>query len=88
MHEHRRDPIKLRLKKAQGHVGAILRMIDEGRDCPEILLQVSAVRAALTQIGVLVLEDHLDSCIVDAVENGSAEMVLLDLKESIERFVR
>ncbi|MFC2082775.1 metal-sensitive transcriptional regulator [Candidatus Bipolaricaulota bacterium] len=88
MHEHRREPIKLRLKKAQGHVGAVLRMVEEGRDCPEILLQISAVRAALTQIGVLVLEDHLDSCLVDAIEAGSAEEVMLDLKESLERFVR
>ena len=88
MHEHRRDAVKLRLKKAQGHVGAVLRMVEEGRDCPEILLQVSAVRSAITQIGKLILEDHLDSCVVDAIEAGSGDEVLLELKESLERFIR
>lgn len=88
MHEHRRDQIAQRLKKITGHAGAILRMVDEGRDCPEILLQISAVRAALTQVGKMVLEDHLDTCIVDAVQAGSGEKALSELKESLARFLR
>ncbi|MGB2982633.1 MAG: metal-sensitive transcriptional regulator, partial [Candidatus Bipolaricaulia bacterium] len=50
MHEHSHEQATQRLKKISGHVGAVLRMVEEGRDCPEILLQVSAVRAALTQV--------------------------------------
>ncbi|MGB2982294.1 MAG: metal-sensing transcriptional repressor, partial [Candidatus Bipolaricaulia bacterium] len=77
-----------RLKKISGHVGAVLRMVEEGRDCPEILLQVSAVRAALTQVGKIILEDHLDTCIVDAVKAGSGEKAIAELKESLARFLR
>lgn len=87
MHEHKRDKVELRLKKISGHVQAVLRMLDEGRDCPEILLQISAVRAALTQVGRLILEDHLDTCIVDAVQAGSGEKALSELKESLARFI-
>ena len=87
MHEHNRDQVKLRLKKISGHVSAVLRMVEENRDCPEILLQISAVRAALTQVGRIILEDHLDTCIVDAVKAGSGEKALSELKESLARFL-
>lgn len=87
MHEHNRDQVELRLKKISGHVSAVLRMVEENRDCPEILLQISAVRAALTQVGRIILEDHLDTCIVDAVKAGSGEKALLKLKESLARFL-
>jgi len=87
MHEHSHEAAKLRLKKISGHVSAVLRMVEEDRDCPEILLQVSAVRAALTQVGRLILEDHLDTCIVDAIKAGSGEKALAELKESVARFI-
>ena len=87
MHEHRRDQIVLRLKKAVGHAQAVLRMVEDNRDCPEILLQISAVRAALTQAGKLVLQDHLDTCIVDAIKNGSGEKALSEFKDSLSRFL-
>ncbi len=87
MYEHNRDQVELRLKKISGHVSAVLRMVEENRDCPEILLQVSAVRAALTQVGKIILEDHLDTCIVDAVKAGSGEKALSELKESLARFI-
>ena len=87
MHEQSRDPIVQRLKRITGHVQAVQRMIEEDRDCPQILLQISAVRAALTQVGRLVLEDHLDTCIVDAVKRGEGEKALSELKESMARFL-
>ena len=87
MHEHKRDKVTLRLKKISGHVQAILRMLDEERDCPEILLQVSAVRGALAQVGRLILEDHLDTCVVEAVEAGCGEKAIAELKDSLARFL-
>ena len=87
MHEKSREPIVKRLKRISGHVQGVQRMIEEGRDCPDILLQISAVRAALNQVGRLVLEDHLDTCIVEAVRQGEGEKALSDLKESMARFL-
>ena len=87
MHGHRRDDIVLRLKKVVGHTQAILRMVEDDRDCPEILLQISAVRAALTQAGRLLLQDHLDTCIVEAIQSGSGDEALSEFKESLARFL-
>ena len=87
MHEKTHQKVRDRLSKAEGHVRAIRRMVEDDRDCPEVLLQLAAVRAALAQIGRIVLEDHLDTCIVAAIEEGSGEKAIAKLKESLARFL-
>jgi len=87
MHEKTHEEVKKRLSKVEGHVKAIGRMVEDGRDCPEVLLQVAAVRAALVQIGRIILEDHLDTCIVAAAEAGSGEQAIAKLKESLAQFL-
>jgi DNA-binding FrmR family transcriptional regulator len=87
MHEKTHQEVTDRLRKVEGHLRAIGRMVEDGRDCPEVLLQISAVRAALDQIGRIILEDHLDVCIVAAIEEGSGEKAIAKLKESLSRFL-
>ncbi len=53
----------------------------------EVLLQISAVRDALDQVGRIILEDHMDTCIVAAIEEGYGERVIAKLKESLARFL-
>ena len=71
-HENTKD-IKNRLARVVGHLHSIERMIDDGRDCAEVLVQLAAVRGALNSICKMILKDHLDHCIVDAVRSGDAE---------------
>ena len=80
--------VTARLSKVEGHLKAVRRMVEEGRDCPDVLLQISAVRAALDQIGRIIIEDHLDICIVAAIEEGCGEKAVAELKESLARFIR
>ncbi|MCD5412518.1 metal-sensing transcriptional repressor [Dehalococcoidia bacterium] len=87
MHEKTHQEVAARLSKVEGHLRAVRRMVEDGRDCPEVLLQISAVRAALDQIGRIILEDHLDTCIVAAIEEGSGEKAIAKLKESLARFL-
>lgn len=87
MHEKTHQEVSARLSKAEGHVRAVRRMVDDGRDCPEVLLQISAVRAALAQVGRIVLEDHLDTCIVAAIKEGSGEKAIAELKKALARFI-
>jgi DNA-binding FrmR family transcriptional regulator len=87
MHEKTHQEVTARLSKVEGHLRAVGRMVEDGRDCPEVLLQISAVRAALDQIGRIILEDHLDTCIVAAIEEGSGEKAIAKLKESLARFL-
>ena len=66
---------------------AVKNMIEDGRDCSEVLIQIAAVRSAINNIGKIILEDHINHCLVDAIETGD-EQVLKDLNEAINKFVK
>ncbi len=77
-----------RLARIEGHVAGLRAMVEQGRSCPEVLTQIAAVRAALDQVGRLVLEDHLTHCVVDAAKRGDARRTLADLETALQRFIR
>ncbi|SCL93504.1 Copper-sensitive operon repressor [Sporanaerobacter sp. PP17-6a] len=62
-------------------------MVEEGRDCSEILIQLSAVRSAINSISRIVLQDHITHCVVDAVKNGDKK-VLDDLNNAVAKFLK
>lgn len=64
-----------RLSRAIGHLTAVRAMVEEGRDCAEVLVQIAAVRSALNGVCKVILKDHMDHCIVDAVESGDTEAI-------------
>ncbi|MDR1642142.1 MAG: metal-sensing transcriptional repressor [Clostridiales bacterium] len=64
-----------RLSRAIGHLNAVKTMVQDGRECPEVLIQLSAVRSAINGICELILQDHIDHCIVDAVKTGDMAAV-------------
>lgn len=76
-----------RLSRAIGHLESIKRMVEEGRDCSEVLVQLSAVKSAINNTGKVILKDHIEHCLVDAVECGDMEAVA-DLTEAIDRFMK
>ncbi len=85
-HEHHQQVIN-RLARIEGHVRAIKRMVEEDIPCPDVLTQIAAVRAALNSVGRVILEDHLQSCMVEAVEKDDYQRALRDLKESLDQFI-
>ncbi len=76
-----------RMARLIGHLQSVRRMVEDGRDCSEVLLQISAVDAALKNVGKIILKDHLEHCIVDAVQDNDRE-ALVRLEQAIDRFVR
>ena len=62
-------------------------MVEEGRDCSEVLIQLSAVKAAINNTGKVILQDHIEHCIVDAIESGDHE-ALEELNKAIDRFIK
>ena len=76
-----------RLSRAIGHMESIRRMVEEGRDCSEVLIQLSAVKAAINNTGKVILQDHIEHCIVDAIESGDHE-ALEELNKAIDRFMK
>lgn len=76
-----------RLSRAIGHLESIRRMVEDGRDCSEVLIQLSAVKSAINNTGKVILQDHIEHCIVDAVESGDHE-ALEELSKAIDRFIK
>lgn len=76
-----------RLSRAIGHMESIKRMVEEGRDCTEVLVQLSAVKSAINNTGKIILQDHIEHCIVDAVEHGDKEAIR-ELERAIDRFMK
>lgn len=76
-----------RLSRAIGHLESIKRMVEEGRDCSEVLIQLSAVKSAINNTGKVILKDHIEHCMVDAVESGNHKAIE-ELTEAIDRFMK
>ena len=76
-----------RLSRAIGHLESVRKMVENGRDCSEVLIQIAAVRAAITNIGKVILQDHIQHCIVDAVEEGD-DQAIASLCAAIDKFIK
>jgi len=77
-----------RLSRIEGHVRGIKRMLAEHGTCEDLLLQVSAVRAALNQVQARLLENHMETCVADAVRAGKGERALRQLKSALAQVVK
>ncbi len=84
MNDANKTAVQRRLKSIEGHVRGIQRMSDESAYCMDILQQIRAVQSALERTGQLILEDHLNSCVVNAVRSGEPaeqERVISEIME-------
>ena len=86
VHENQKAVIN-RLARAIGHLEKVKRMVEQGEDCSEILIQLAAVRAALNSTGKVILQDHMRHCMVDAISAGDHAAVE-ELCQAIDKFVK
>ena len=86
VHENQKAVIN-RLARAIGHLEKVKRMVEDGQDCSDVLVQLAAVRSALDNTGKVILQDHLRHCMVDAVAGGD-EDAIDDLCSAIDRFMK
>lgn len=87
-HSHQNTKAVLnRLSRANGHLESVKRMVEDGKDCSEVLIQLSAVIAALNNTGKVILKDHMDHCIVDAVKSGDKKAIE-NLSKAIDSFIK
>ena len=82
-----KDKLAARLNRVEGQVRGISRMVAEDKYCIDILTQVNAVKAALDQVALLLLEDHVKGCVVEAVREGKMDKVD-ELIGAVARFAR
>ncbi len=88
VHSHTQTKMVLnRLARISGHIEAVKRMVEDGRDCSEVLIQLAAVDSALVSVGKVILSDHIDHCIVDAIHDNDTKAVE-NLKKAINTFIK
>ena len=90
-HMHSHDPeetkkIVNRLSRAIGHLESVKRMVEDNRDCTEVLVQLAAVRSALNSTAKVSLKEHMEHCMSDAISGGNMEE-LEALNEAIDRYI-
>lgn len=85
-HSHTQTKAVLnRLSRAIGHLESVKRMVENGRDCTEVLVQLAAVRSALTSTAKVILKDHLEHCIAETGHSDNDELSALN--EAIDKFM-
>jgi DNA-binding FrmR family transcriptional regulator len=81
-----------RLRRMEGQVRGVQRMVEDDQYCIDVLTQISAIMAAARQVGMLVLEDHIRGCVIGGARHqhhgGDPEETLTELTQAIERFTR
>lgn len=82
------DNLHNRLKRVDGQIKAIDRMIEQDVPCEDIIIQINAAKTALHKIGQVVLEGHLNHCVKDGIEHGDAEKSIADFAKALEYFSR
>ena len=84
-HEHTKAVLN-RMSRAIGHMNAVKKMIEDGRDCSDVLIQLSAIKSEITGVSKVILKDHIDHCIVNAVKEND-EDAIENLKGAIDKLL-
>lgn len=84
-----KEKLKNRLRRIEGQVRGVQGMVDREEYCIDILTQISSIISASEKVAGLVLKDHMDHCVREAIENGEkAEEKIEELNAAIERFLK
>lgn len=81
------DTIK-RMNRIIGQMNGVKRMIEEDRDCPDILLQIASARAALAKLGLMITEDHMEHCITDSFQKGKGQQSMASLSKAMKQMLK
>ena len=80
--EHKTSALN-RLKTVRGHVDAVIRMVEEEQYCPDVMKQVSALQGSLEAVNRVLLQNHVETCVLEHVKNGRSEQVVDELLETL-----
>lgn len=89
-HVHSEESVRRvvnRLSRIEGHIRGIKTMVQENRPCPDVLVQVAAVRGALDRVARIILDEHLTQCVARAAHEGNIETEIEELKAALDRFL-
>ena len=77
-----------RFKRIEGQVRGLIKMVEDGKDCEDILIQISSAKSALHKTGQVILEEHLKNCVINSVREGNEKEAIKRLTAAVEQFSR
>ena len=80
--------VQSRLRRIEGQVRGVQKMVDEDRYCIDVLTQVSAAKAALDAVALVLLQDHTEHCVAEAIRSGDGTEKIRELNDAVERLVK
>lgn len=80
--EHKRSALN-RLKTVRGHLDGVIAMVEDERYCPDIMKQVSALQGSLEKVNRILLENHVETCVLHAVQEGRTAQIVDELMETL-----
>jgi CsoR family transcriptional regulator, copper-sensing transcriptional repressor len=83
-----KDAVINRLKRIEGQVRGIMKMVEDDRYCVDILVQISAIQAALKKVGFTITERHIKHCVSDAIRSGEGDETITELMEVMKQFTK
>jgi len=83
-----KQKIQRRLRRIEGQVRGVQRMVEEDRYCIDVLTQLNATRAALESVAIQLLADHTEHCVAEALRSGGGTEKVRELNEAVQRLVR
>ena len=88
MNEETKKDVLPRLRKIEGQIRGIQRMVEKERYCIDIINQVTAAQRALDQVGLRVMKRHIETCVTDAIKSDGGDPIIGELMETIYKFIR
>lgn len=77
-----------RLRRIEGQVRGLMRMVEEGQYCIDLIDQTTAIRRALEQVALIVMKRHIESCVAGACQEGKGDAKINELIKTIDRFIK
>ena len=84
----KKDDLQARLRRIEGQVRGLQRMVDEDTYCIDVLTQVNSVVAALRAVGMGLLDDHVRHCVRESIEQGTGDEKVEELMAAVSRFAK
>jgi len=88
INEETKKNVLSRLRKIEGQIRGIQRMVEKERYCIDIINQVTAAQRALDQVGLRVMKRHIETCVTDAIKSDGGGLIIGELMETIYKFIR
>ena len=84
MQTHHKTASLNRLKTVRGHLNGVIGMVEDDRYCPDVMKQISALQASLERVNRILLQNHLETCVREAIDEGRAVEIVDELMETMK----